>query len=205
MRTFRALQSLQPFSYREVGSTQGQPPGGYDFDLTRTQLGRGRAVFQAACAALKQWRMFPAPWTEIHPAHTPIRSGNVVVVLGRVFGLWWMNACRIVYVVEETEPQRSFGFAYGTLPGHVESGEERFTVQWDPDDVVWYDLRAFSRPHYWPVRLCYRMTRRLQRRFIVESHASMQQAVTKLLKPCRDGGAATVRERARSLRRAAPL
>jgi len=181
IRTFRALQSLQPLSYREVGSTQGQAPGGYDFDRTRTQLGRGRAVFQAACGALQQWRMFPPPWTEIHPANTPIRTGNVVVVLGRVFGLWWMNACRIVYVIEETEPQRSFGFAYGTLPGHVESGEERFTVEWDRDDVVWYDLRAFSRPHYWPARLCYRMTRRLQRRFIVESHASMQQAVTNSL------------------------
>lgn len=182
IRTFRALQCLQPFSYREVGSSQGQAPDGYDFDRSRTRLGTGRAVFQAACGALKQWRMFPSPWTEIHPANTPVRTGNVVVVLAHVFGLWWMNACRIVYVVEETEPVRSFGFAYGTLPGHVESGEERFTVQWDQDDVVWYDLRAFSRPHYWPVRLCYRLTRRLQKRFVVESHASMLQAVTESLR-----------------------
>jgi uncharacterized protein (UPF0548 family) len=26
-------------------------------------------------------------------------------------------------------PVRRFGFAYGTLPDHVESGEERFTVE----------------------------------------------------------------------------
>jgi uncharacterized protein (UPF0548 family) len=51
-----------------------------------------------------------------------------VGVLGRHFGVWSLNACRIAYVIEEVPSLRRYGFAFGTLPGHVERGEERFTV-----------------------------------------------------------------------------
>jgi uncharacterized protein (UPF0548 family) len=50
---------------------------------------------------------------------------------------------RIVYVIDE--PTRR-GFAYGTLPGHPESGEEAFIVEQRDDDSVWLTIRAFSRP-----------------------------------------------------------
>lgn len=48
---------------------------------------------------------------------------------------------------------RRCGFAYGTCPGHPESGEEAFLVEWDTDDVVWLRVIAFSRPATWYVRL----------------------------------------------------
>jgi uncharacterized protein (UPF0548 family) len=70
------------------------------------------------------------------------------------------------------EPRR-FGFAYGTLPGHVEAGEERFLVEWLADDAVWYDLLAISRPRYWGARLAYPLARRLQRTFAQRSRARM--------------------------------
>jgi uncharacterized protein (UPF0548 family) len=73
---------------------------------------------------------------------------------------------------------RRCGFAYGTLPHHVERGEERFSVEWHPDDTVWYDVRAFSRPRYWPVRLAFPLARWLQRRFVTESKAAMQKAAS---------------------------
>jgi uncharacterized protein (UPF0548 family) len=88
--------------------------------------------------------------------------------------VWWLNAARIVYVIDEP---RWFGFAYGTLPGHVERGEERFSVEWLDDDTVWYDLMAFSRPHYWGARLVKPLARRLQRRFVGLSKAEMCKAV----------------------------
>jgi uncharacterized protein (UPF0548 family) len=50
---------------------------------------------------------------------------------------------RVVYVVEE---ERRRGFAYGTLRGHPERGEEAFLVEWRDDDSVWLVIRAFSRP-----------------------------------------------------------
>ena len=37
--------------------------------------------------------------------------------MGRAIGFWWLNACRIVYVVDEAGPITQFGFAYGTLAG----------------------------------------------------------------------------------------
>jgi uncharacterized protein (UPF0548 family) len=50
---------------------------------------------------------------------------------------------RVIYVVDE--PRRR-GFAYGTLPGHPEDGEESWMVEHRDDDSVWITIRAFSRP-----------------------------------------------------------
>jgi len=88
--------------------------------------------------------------------------------------VWFLNAARIVYVIDEP---RRFGFAYGTLPGHAERGEERFLIEWLTDDTVWYDLDAISRPRYWAARVAYPVARRLQRRFARLSKASMAAAV----------------------------
>ena len=72
----------------------------------------------------------------------------------RAFGTWSLSAARVVYLVEEGRPVRRFGFAYGTLPDHVETGEERFTVEWhENDDSVWYDILAFSQPQHPLIKL----------------------------------------------------
>jgi uncharacterized protein (UPF0548 family) len=110
----------------------------------------------------------------IEPRGIPIAPGEVAGVVAHALGLWWLNAARIVYVIDEP---RRFGFAYGTLPGHVERGEERFSVDWRDDDTVWYDLEAFSRPGYWGARLAKPLARRLQRRFVRLSKAAMREAV----------------------------
>jgi len=55
--------------------------------------------------------------------------------------------CRVVYVIDEPDIR---GFAYGTLPGHPESGEERFVVRRDPTtSAVFAEVSAFSRPATW--------------------------------------------------------
>ena len=80
-------------------------------------------------------------------------------------------------VIAAPEPAR-FGFAYGTLPGHVESGEERFLVEWDREsNRVSYDIVAFSKPNHWLTRLGYPLVRRTQKRFGRESAAAMFRAV----------------------------
>jgi uncharacterized protein (UPF0548 family) len=178
MRRFLAVQAKLPFTYAAVGATAQAPPAGYDVDHTRIKLGEGEPVFQAARAALQRWEQFRLGWVEAWSPQTPIQSGEVVAVMGRAFGLWWLNACRIVYVVEEPGPIGKFGFAYGTLPGHVESGEERFAIEWDRgENSVWYDILAFSRPNRLLTRLGYPVVRRLQKRFARDSAASMLKAV----------------------------
>lgn len=168
------------FSYTEVGASRDGAPAGYAIDHNRVRLGEGEKVFAAACAELRAWRMFPAPWTMILPARAPIKEGTLVAMQAHALGLWWLNACRIVYVIDEAGPVRRFGFAYGTLAAHVEQGEERFSVELREDGSVWYDLRAFSRPRFWPVRLAKPLARGLQKRFARESLAAMKKAVAKL-------------------------
>ena len=105
--------------------------------------------------------------------------GVTVAVTVRHFGFWSLNAGRIIYVLEEERVDVSrTGFAYGTLAGHAEIGEERFVVEWNrADDSVWYDLYAFSRPGHWLARLGYPISRSLQRRFARESKQAMVAAV----------------------------
>lgn len=180
LEEFRAEVQGAPFSYEAVGATRDDRvgvPAGFDLDHNRVQLGNGEAVWERACGAVREWKMFPAPWTRISRADTPIRVGEVVAMQARAFGVWWVNACRIVYVIEEAAPVRRFGFAYGTLLAHVESGEERFSVEMGENGEVWYDVRAFSRPRYLPVRLMRPLARRLQGRFVRDSKRAMQEAV----------------------------
>jgi uncharacterized protein (UPF0548 family) len=172
---FLAQQSEQPFSYKAVSASRTVPPKGYVVDHRRIRLGEGEATFQAACAALQRWQMFQLEWVELYSPETPIVEGAVVAVLARVWGLWWLNACRIVYLIDEQAEIRKVGFAYGTLPGHAESGEERFTIEWHPDNSVWYDLLAFSKANHWLAKLAYPLARRMQKRFGVESLQAMKK------------------------------
>jgi uncharacterized protein (UPF0548 family) len=178
VQQFLDSQGNSVFSYSATGATGTGPPAGYVVDRTRVKLGHGEDVFLSAKAAMERWEQFRLGWVEAWPEETPIRPGETVAVLARAAGFWWLNACRIVYVIETNKPVRRFGFAYGTLADHAESGEERFLIEQDPaDGSVWYDILAFSRPRHVLARLGYPLMRRLQKRFARESAAAMQRAV----------------------------
>ena len=178
IREFIATQSPLPFSYEAVGASQGDPPRGYVLDHNRVRLGSGRDLFQRAREAVRRWEMFRLSWVQLCWPDTPIRVGAVVAVLGRACGLWSLNACRIVYLIEQVGSLEKFGFAYGTLPDHMERGEERFSVEWHhADDSVWYDILAFSRPNKLVARMGYPIVRSLQKRFARESKEAMCRAV----------------------------
>ena len=178
MRRFIAEQAKLDFSYSAVGATAATPPAGFVVDRTRIKLGEGEAVYESACAALRRWDHFRLGWVDVWSPETPLEAGEVVAVMGRALGLWWLNCCRIVYVVNETGPIRKFGFAYGTLPGHVESGEERFVIEWNQgDNSVWYDILALSRPSQVLIRLGSPIVRRMQKRFGRDSAAAVFRSV----------------------------
>jgi uncharacterized protein (UPF0548 family) len=178
LRRFMAAQAKLPYTYEAVGATAETPPAGYVVDRTRTKLGEGEPVFRSAITALRRWQQFRLGWVEAWSPDTPIQPGEVVAVMGRAIGVWWLNACRIVYIVDEAGPISKFGFAYGTLPGHVESGEERFLIEWNRgDDTVWFDIIAFSRPNHFLTRFGYPVVRSLQKQFGRDSSSSMLKAV----------------------------
>lgn len=66
----------------------------------------------------------------------------------------------MVYLVDEDHRK---GFAYGTLPGHPESGEEAFVVELGEDGQVTFTISAFSRPASVLARLGGPLSRAIQR------------------------------------------
>jgi uncharacterized protein (UPF0548 family) len=176
---FLEAQGNLSFSYAEVGASRSSsPPTGYPVNRYRGKLGTGRETFEHAVSAMHSWEMYSLSWTKLYWPETPLREGEVVAVLAKHFGFWSLNACRIIYTIkEEGELQRN-GFAFGTLPGHVEEGEERFTVEWDRrNDAVWYELFAFARPKHLLAKFGYPFARSIQRRFAVSSFDAMKRAV----------------------------
>lgn len=174
---FLQKQAVLPYTYTPIKQTaQEKVVSNFDNDQLKLIIGQGEEAFQKAKIAIQNWQMFPVSWTLILPKNAPIRENTTIAMNARFAGLWWRNACRIVYVIDE--PQR-YGFAYGTLPGHVESGEELFLVSKDAIGNVWYEIKAFSTPRHWIAKLGYPLVRLLQARFRRDSAQQMKDLVTK--------------------------
>jgi uncharacterized protein (UPF0548 family) len=147
----------EPFTYTDIGATGGPLPDGYHHVNESARIGTGRGRFEQAAARVMRWGMLRGAGARVTPSTEVARVGSVVVV-----GLGPVRApCRVVYVIDE-ENRR--GFAYGTLPGHPESGEELFSVRYEPaDDAVYADVVAFSRHATWWSRAAGPVTSLLQR------------------------------------------
>jgi uncharacterized protein (UPF0548 family) len=146
-----------PLTYPEVGATAGPLPDGYHHVEKSAVIGRGRRRFEDAAAAGMRWGMLRGAGLRVDATSEVAATGaEVMVHLGPV-----VAPCRVVYVVDEPELR---GFAYGTLPGHAESGEERFMVRYDPaTDEVHAEVTAFSRHATWWSRLGSPVTSVIQR------------------------------------------
>lgn len=173
---FLAASESLDLSYRDVGATDADSPdlSGFNIDHNRLKLGNGERCWEAAKQSIREWRMFDFAWVDIFSKSTPIETGQTIAVLIRHFGFYSLNAARIVYTIDEAD---RFGFAYGTLEDHGESGEERFMVERDEEGKVWYDLKAFSKPNQALARLGYPVVRMLQKSFANDSKQAMFRAV----------------------------
>ena len=138
-----ALEEL-PLTYPEVGATAaGQLPAGYDHQHAERQIGTGQERFEQAAHAVMHWGMQRGSGLRVQ-ASSEVAVVDAVVLVRMGF---LPAPCRVVYVIDEPDVR---GFAYGTLPGHPESGEERFVVRRDPaSSAVFAEVSAFSRPAAW--------------------------------------------------------
>jgi uncharacterized protein (UPF0548 family) len=125
------------------------------------------------------WQQFNIGWVETFPPRAPLAVGTCVAVLIRHFGFWSLNGCRVIYLISRPDGDARFGFAYGTLTNHAESGEEIFEVVVDPatGDVM-YRIRAISSPRAMATRVGQPIVRALQARFRRHSAAAMQRATS---------------------------
>jgi uncharacterized protein (UPF0548 family) len=178
IKNFLAEQQNLPFSYKEIGASSGDIPPNYPINHRRIRLGSGADVFARAKTAVQSWTMYRLEWTRIFPADTLIAAGQTVCVVAGHGFCWSINPCRIIYVLEENGKTERYGFAFGTLPGHSEEGEERFIVERRrEDDSVWYELFAFARPHHVLARIGSPFVRLFQQKFADDSGRAMLKAV----------------------------
>jgi uncharacterized protein (UPF0548 family) len=146
-------------SYPEVGATAGQIPSGYHAVREARTLGRGEGVFERAAEGIRAWAPQRAAGIDLVPARPQLVEGESLLLSFRSFPFHVTAACRVVYVVDE--PDR-YGFGYGTLPLHPESGEEAFIIERDGDGEVRFTITAFSRPQVLLSRLGALIARRVQ-------------------------------------------
>jgi uncharacterized protein (UPF0548 family) len=146
-----------PLTYAEVGATAGPPPDGYGHLHASAVIGHGRQRYEDAAEAVMRWGMLRGAGVRVEATTNVAAVGSEVLV-----GLGPVRApCRVVYVVDEADRR---GFAYGTLPGHPEAGEELFAVRYDPaSDAVYAEVTAFSRHATWWSRLAGPITSLAQR------------------------------------------
>ena len=119
----------------------GDTPAGYAGLVRSTTL--ARRDLDGAAQDLLGWRVHERAGLRVEASDVPLVSGTVVVLRWGPGPLSLSIPCRVVRVVDE--PDRR-GFAYGTLPGHPEAGEEEFLLERDQDGRVVFTVRAFSRP-----------------------------------------------------------
>ncbi|MFF9568717.1 DUF1990 family protein [Streptomyces sp. NPDC014685] len=152
---------MSTLTYPEVGATRlGPLPDGYHHLHHRTRVGRGRADFEAAGAAVTEWRMHRTGGARIRASADRAEAGVRVQVSLGLGPLRLTAPCRVVWAAYE---QDRIGFAYGTEIRHPERGEESFVVELADDGTVWFTVLAFSRPAVWYTRLAGPLVPVLQR------------------------------------------
>jgi uncharacterized protein (UPF0548 family) len=156
-----ALRETEP-TYADIGATlDGWQPEGFRHDRDDSILGSGQEAYRRAVRGLETWEAHRLPGVRVFPTERGIVRGATVIVTLGTPRVALAAPCRIVRVIDQ--PDR-WGFAYGTLPGHPEQGEEAFVVSLLPDARVRFEIVAFSRPGAALVRLAAPIGRRLQRR-----------------------------------------
>jgi uncharacterized protein (UPF0548 family) len=146
-RPVRQNGRMPELTYTAVGATRdlARVPKGFRPLERRAVIGNGGADFEAARNSVVNWGLQTGSGMTVEGLKTAEVGDTVRLAIP--VGPFRVHApARVVYLVDE--PGLA-GFAYGTLPGHPECGEEAFLVELGADGVVSIVIRAFSRPANW--------------------------------------------------------
>ena len=134
-----ARRQRQPFTYDGVGRTRTTAPPGFP-SFSRTRRVQGPTDFDSAAAALMSWQVQARAGLRVATSALRIVEGAVCVMTFGPGPFAVPIPCRIVYSFQESD---ECGFAYGTLPGHPEAGEEAFVLRRHPDGGLDFTVTAF--------------------------------------------------------------
>ena len=129
-------------TYAEHGATlSGVMPSGFRHDRYEIQLPNREDAFERGVEGLRQWAAHRGAGLTVAPSDPPVGAATLAIA-APAGPITAVAVCRVIKVVLESD---QFGFAYGTLPGHPECGEEAFTVERFAGGTV-FRIVAFSRP-----------------------------------------------------------
>jgi uncharacterized protein (UPF0548 family) len=132
-----------PLTYPGVGAARsGEVPEGFRRAARSAVVGSGGAAFERATAAVFDWQAQRGAGLRVRATGPANQPGTVVVLTAGLPRLGYDIPCRVVWAQTDGNER---GFAYGTLPGHPESGEECFLVRLTPEGDVVYEIRVFFR------------------------------------------------------------
>lgn len=165
----------EPFTYDEVGQTAAPYPTGFPpgYRLVRHTevVGHGQRAFDDACRKLMTWRMHADSGLRVTASSPAVEPGAVVVARLGPGPVSLRIPCRVIFVVDERGRR---GFAYGTLPGHPETGEESLLLTLEEDQVR-FTVTAFSRAGTLLSRLGGPVSWRMQERALRRYAAALRQ------------------------------
>jgi uncharacterized protein (UPF0548 family) len=144
LRAARPVRLAQaPLTYAPVGAARsGRIPDGFRGAHRTAVVGSGRADFERAARAVFDWRAQRGAGLRVRATGPSSEPGTDVVLTAGLPRLGYDIPCRVVWAQTEGDVR---GFAYGTLPGHPESGEECFLVRLTPEGDVIYEIFVFFR------------------------------------------------------------
>lgn len=150
------------FTYSEVGAARFDAlPSSYRHIRRSRTVGTGTERFDGAARVLLSWDMHRRAGLRVRTSNEQVVTGAVAVLRLSMGRLSVSAPVRVVYVIDD--PRRK-GFAYCTLPGHPESGEEAFILEVHASGAVTFTITAFSRPRTRLARLGGPVSRAVQSR-----------------------------------------
>lgn len=127
----------------------GLTSGGFHVLHHSATIGHGQLDHDRAVMNLMSGRAHRLAGAPLHRLQSPLsgesllHAGDLVTVTPGRGLLTPLESPCLVLVADSTQ------MIYGTLPGHVECGEERFAVTLGTDGTVTATVTAFSRPGRW--------------------------------------------------------
>jgi len=145
LEELRIDQLHTDLTYDAIGQTlSGNTPSGFRSFSVERELDSRPDAMKRARSAIRDWAGHHRAGVVVHPGRAPLDAGVVVTMAARTFGLWTTSCWRIVHMFDT---EHEFGFVYGTLPHHVEIGEEAFVARRRDDGTVVIRVSGFSRHH----------------------------------------------------------
>jgi uncharacterized protein (UPF0548 family) len=161
-RAFLARLGAAHFTYRELGGSLAPVlPPGYRHLHRCWMVGHGTETFRRARGDVLDWQLQRRAGLRVTATSTVAQGCDVVLGFGVGRRARLLFGCRVVTVLDE---DTRAGFAYGTLPGHPERGEEAFVVEHLPDGRVTLSITAFSAPGTWWAHVTSPVNRTIQNR-----------------------------------------